>query len=223
MKHSSEPTFKWDAWGHNSAKIPEKENLVSGRWHRLPSCNPCRGSHSVRSFRVIYFSLCSYPRKGDIWFTIRDPKLEKFNSFSGRISLKFVSTRRTAVVRNVIELHIPSGVGRCASCWSTPPSPGPPLSPAASIRSFPKTFTSSFPVQNPKIIVSGYLKPVTDWRTTGTNKTLLGQPSLAVYKQDTHTKKGQSHCPDKHKESCLSRTSLEVCTAKPMAHANALY
>lgn len=68
---------------------------------------------------------------------------------------------------------------------SMPPSPGSPLSPSAVIRPFPKTFTSSFPVQNPKIIASSYLKPFTDWRTTGTNKTLLGQPSLAVYKQDT--------------------------------------
>lgn len=37
-----------------------------------------------------------------MWLTNRDPKLEKFNSFSKRISLKFVPTRYTAVVRKII-------------------------------------------------------------------------------------------------------------------------
>lgn len=63
---------------------------------------------------------------------------------------------------------------------STPPSPCP-CSPTAIITPLPKTFTSSFPVQNPKLIVRSYLKPF----TAGTNKTLLAEPSLAVYKQDT--------------------------------------
>lgn len=43
---------------------------------------------------------------------------------------------------------------------STPPSPCA-CPPTATIRPFPKTFTSSFPVQNPKIIVRSYLQPGT--------------------------------------------------------------
>lgn len=85
-------------------------------------------------------------------------------------SALFASPKYTAVVRRVVSLHI-----HCASLCS----------PTAIIRPFPKTFTSSFPVQNPKIIVRSYLKPFTARRTAGTNKTLLGEPSLAVYKQDT--------------------------------------
>lgn len=84
----------------NTVQIPKKEHLAGGGGHRLPNYKPCCGSNSAMGFRVIYFSLCSYPYKGDIRFT--SPKLGKFNSLSRRISFKFASTKYTAVVRNVI-------------------------------------------------------------------------------------------------------------------------
>lgn len=87
--------------------------------------------------------------------------------------------------QKVVPLHIHRARAAVHPSASTPPCPCP----TAIIRPFPKTFASSFPVQNPKIIVRSYLKPFTARRTTGTNKTLLGEPSLAVY---SRTQKAQS-------------------------------
>lgn len=110
--------------------------------------------------------------------------MENFNSFSRRFSPKFASPEFTAVVRRVISLHIHRARAAVHPSASTPPSPCP-CSPTTVIGPFPKIFTSSFPVQNPKIVVRSYLKPFTGQRTAATNKTLLGEPSPAVYKQDT--------------------------------------
>lgn len=133
------------------------------------------------SLRVICFSLCSFPYKviNGSQTEIPNWRMVTASAEDSALSLPPPNTQQ----KGHFTAHSSCSGSRASLCIHTSLSLS--LFSTAIIRPFPKTFTSSFPVQNPKIIVRSYLKPFTAQRAAGTNKTLLGEPSLAVYKQDT--------------------------------------